>query len=113
DLLGRLGVRDREGRAVAIEVLVRLLVQSHTLHVFRGPKALVELGAVAEVAQFDLLISAALAGLRVLDANRTPQPALVLDHHPRADRISLDLHILALCETMRMPPCRGGGSYQC
>ena len=47
-------------------------LEDHTLDRFRGPKALIQLGAVANVTKLDLGEGAALAGLHMFDLDRAP-----------------------------------------
>src|SRR3546814_8115364 len=80
------------GVALGVKVLIIPLVQAHPLDRFRGAEPLVQLGAVADVAQLDLHESAALAGLHVLGLDRAPQAALMLDDVAGPDRVAVDLH---------------------
>ena len=78
--------------AVAEKKLVLFLVQPHALDGFRRTKALVEFGAVAHFAQFNLQVRAALAGFDVLNFDRPPKPILVLDDVTGTDFVTVDLH---------------------
>jgi hypothetical protein len=92
DLLEGLLVHEGQQVALGIEVLIFLLVEPHALDILAGAKALVQLGAVADVLELDLQVGAALAGLGVLDLDCAPQAPLVLDHVAGTDRVAVDLH---------------------
>ncbi len=83
-----------EGVLVAVgeEELVFLLVEAHALDGLGGAEALVELGAVADVLELDLQIGPALAWLGVLDLDRSPETALMLDDVARTDGVAVYLH---------------------
>ena len=94
DLLEALLVHEVELLALLVEELVLLLVEAHALDRLDRAEALVELGAVDQVLELDLLVGRPLAGLDVLGPDHAPQPVLVLEHVARADLVGADLHDL-------------------
>jgi tRNA-modifying protein YgfZ len=91
DLLVGLGIHEDQHAVGLVEELLVLLLEPHTLDLVGGPEAFVQLGAVAQVAHFDLREGAALAGLDVVDLHRGPEPAVMLQHVAGADFVSVDL----------------------
>jgi hypothetical protein len=91
------GVHEHQAVALGIEELEVLLVEANALHRLRGAEALVELGAVDQVLQFDLVEGAALAGLDRLRLHRHPETAIVLDDHAGLDFVAVDFHETCPC----------------
>ena len=94
DLLEGLLVHEMKLRVLLVEELVLLLVQAHALDRLDRAEALVELGAVDQILELDLLVGGALAGLDVLGPDHAPQPVPVLEHVARANVVGADLHDL-------------------
>ncbi len=90
DLVEGLDVHEDEGVAVLVEELKILLIEIDGLDAVAAAKALVELGAIHDVFEFDLIVRAALAGLHGLGFDGHPQLALMIDHGARADFVSAD-----------------------
>ena len=92
DLLVGFIVHEGQHPVILVEILVVLLLKADALHRFGRTETLIEFPSVDEVLQFDLCESAALAGLHVLDLNRRPEAALVLDDVAGTDFVAVDLH---------------------
>ena len=110
DLLEALLVHQVELAALLVEELVLFLLEANALDRLGGAEALVQLGAVDQVLELDLLIGGALARLDVLGPGHHPDPILVLEHVARADLVAVDLHgSMITCDPYEPP---GGGSHR-
>src|SRR5690606_35633480 len=91
ELLIGLAVHEDQRLALFVEEGEILLFQPHPLDRLGGAEALIELGAVDEVLQFDLVVGAALAGLHRIGLDRDPQAAIMLDDVAGSDFVAVDL----------------------
>ena len=91
ELLVAFGVHEHQRVALLVEEGEILLLQPDLLDRLGGAEALVELGAVDQVLQFDLVVGAALAGLDVIGPDRHPQAAIMLDDVAGTDFVAVDL----------------------
>ena len=87
------GVHEYKRVALLVEEGEILLFEADLFDGFSGAKALVELGAVEEVLQFDLVVGAALAGLDCVRPDGDPEAAIMFDHIARTDFIAVDFHL--------------------
>src|SRR5208337_3174595 len=103
------GVRIHEHEHVALfeEELKILLLQPHSLHRLRRAEAFVELRAVDEVLQLDLIISGALARLHRLGFDRDPEAIVVLDHIAGANFVAINFHDVRSRVRIRCGWCGG------
>lgn len=66
------------------------MLKPDTLDLVRRPEAFVQLGAVAQVAHFDLCKSTAFSGLYMVDLHSRPQAAVMFKHVSGADFVSVN-----------------------
>ena len=85
-------MHERQHVTVGEQELVVDLIEADPLHAFISAEPLVHLGAVANVLELYLRKGAALAGLNLLQLDRTHQSALVLDDIAGADGVTVDFH---------------------
>ena len=93
ELLVAFGVHENQRVALLVEEGEILLFQPDLLDGLGRAEALVELGAVDEVLQFDLIVGAALAGLHMIGPDRHPEAAIVLDDVAGTDFVTVDFHL--------------------
>ncbi len=91
DLLVGRGVHEHELVALLVEELELPSLDLGLLDPVGGAEALVELAAVEQVLQLDLVVGRALAGLHRAGLDRGPERAVVLDHHAGPDVAAADL----------------------
>ena len=78
-----------------------LLLEANALDRLGGAEALVQLGAVDQIPELDLLIGGALARLHVLGSDHHPETIPVLEHVAGADRVAVDLHVRITWDRLR------------
>ncbi len=91
DLVIGFHVHEHQHAVGFIQELLVFLLQTHAFDLVRGPKAFVQFRPVAQVAQFNLCKGAALAGLHMVDFDRGPQTAIMLQHVAGANFVTVDL----------------------
>src|SRR3569833_489025 len=91
DLLEVPCVHEHELLGLAIEKLELPALDRGLLDPVAAAEALVELAAVEDVLELDLVIGRTLAGLDRSGFDRDPERAIVLDHHTRSDVAAADL----------------------
>ena len=91
DLLVALGVHEHQLLALLVEELELPALDLGLLDAVAAAEALVELAAVEDVLQLDLVVGGALAGLHRAGLDRGPERAVVLDHHAGPDVAAADL----------------------
>ena len=90
DLIEGFHVHEDEHVAGLVEELLFLLVQTDPFHPVRAPEPFVEFRTVPKIPQFDLRECAALSGLDVLDLDRRPETAIVIENKAGANFVSVD-----------------------
>ena len=95
DLVVGVGVHEDEHVAFLVEKLEVLGVDARALDLFVGAEAVVELAAVDEVLQLDLIVGGPLAGLHRLRLHRHPERAVMLDDVAGPDFVAVDLHLMS------------------
>ena len=93
ELLVGLGVHEHQRLALLVEEGEILLLEPDFFDRLGRAETLVELGAVDQVLQLDLIIGAALAGLDMVALDRRPEAALMLDDIARTDFVAVDFHV--------------------
>jgi hypothetical protein len=86
-----LRVHEHQRVLLGVEEREILLLEPDFFDGLGGTEALVELGAVDQVLELDLIVRAALAGLHMVGPDRHPQPAIVLDDVAGTDFVAVDL----------------------
>jgi hypothetical protein len=90
-LLVAFGVHEHQRFALFVEEGEILHLQSDLLDCLGRAETLIELGAVDQVLQLDLVVGAALAGLDGVGSDRHPQAAIMLDDVAGTDFVAIDL----------------------
>src|SRR5204863_3161027 len=85
------GVHEHELIALLVEKLKLPALDLGFLDPVAAAEALVELAAVEDVLQLDLVVGRPLAGLHRSGLDRGPERAVVLDHHAGPDIAAADL----------------------
>ena len=91
DLLEAFRIHEGEAVIIAKQELVVLLFEANFLDRFRGAEAFIQLRAIDQIAQLDLIERAALSGFYRIGLHGTPDPALMLDYIAGFDLVSIDL----------------------
>ena len=91
ELLVAFRVHEHQRVALLVEEGEILLLEADLLDRLGRAEALVELGAVDQVLQLDLVVGAALAGLDRVGPDRHPEAAIVLDDVAGTDFVAVDL----------------------
>ena len=100
DLLVARRVHEHELLALLVEELELPALDLGLLDPVAAAEALVELAAVEDVLELDLVVGRAFAGLHRPGLDRGPERAVVLDHHARPNVAAADLghdRSVALC----------------
>ena len=91
DLLVACRVHEHELFALLVEELELPALDLGLLDPVAAAETLVELAAVEDVLELDLVVGRALAGLHRAGLDRGPERAVVLDHHARPNVAAADL----------------------
>src|SRR5690606_2810016 len=105
DLVVGFQIHEHEVLALAVEILEVFRLDARLFDALVGAEAVVELAAVDQVLELDLVISRALARLHRHGFHGHPQAAIVLDDHAGPDFVAIDLH----WTTFIWMRSRGGG----
>src|SRR6185436_15189253 len=101
DLLVARGVHEHQLLALFVEELELSALDLGFLDPVAAAEALVELAAVKDVLELDLVIGRALAGFHRAGLDRGPERAVVLDHHAGPDVAAADFGHARRCPDAR------------